>query len=1418
MSEGTSSSAPLDETAKPEPISAPKGKGGKKPWLMIVAVIVVILLIGSAAYVLVLAPKKVKLTATVSPDPFVIDAGGRKPVSAWPMDGKENLSSSADVVYRWSVDPASLGSFSLVAKRSVTFIAAPQAGQGTMTCVITYKGHVVNGTAPITVLEPYLDSVVIVPSSKTLGYSQSQVFNATALSSVATNLTGATFTWSVGGLDSGNYTLNATTGSSVLFTAGSREAFNVSLNATAIYHDVSKTGSALINITPTVAVRSVTYRWYDLFNVPFGDANYLRWDVAGDEQPVSTTYPYVYKWYGNSTNIWYYADMRLDVSGKNMSELNMMAHPEFLPLWGTARGGTAVLDWALYYPSNDQINATHKSLYSLNDGWLVEWNGTMTLDKEAAMAVLNVTSSQFDSFGDWWFNNSAATQSKWKTWVQTESGKTRLDIYPAYEFDLDQLAFNLYGSKVADKVVLTVDTVSWGMEILMTRWLREAFMPTEWYFEDFTMHAVIGPEMTDIHINTGVHYATYAYETTYVPDGATHGEPCWVWEALLQDVAPSNPGHSHSDFDPYQNLTYMNNAPGSYYYGMMMPFDYTPGVFNLSENETMSFEWPAGVQRFYVGVTPGNVSETYSEMDVNYSEPMDVDNFGPGRAVTDNANRTLTYYGPIDFWTWSKNQVNDTNLKDEWTRLGILPYGCPYVEIKMKKTEEPYAKTLQVSGIRSPILVGTDATATVTVLDQFGRTYTNYTGTVHFETNRTGEANLPSDYQFTIGDAGVRAFTLSFTGVGNFTVYCNDTKDTNLTGNQSGIFVIPLPEVIDHFVLDEIQDIGAGGYSDVRVTAYEQYGLIFTAYDGTITFSTNASAGTYLLPLDYTFGVSDGGVKRFENGISFFEAGVYTVSVSDKVNPLATGSKDNIVVVSRNPEETFTMYDMFRYPFGDLMAFRYPLYYQDFVLSNTTDHYTWLYDPTQATLQGVIFAPYRWSAVAKNLTSLSVNMPEFMPPPDGYSIPGSAPNVPGAEANVDIYFNYLNWSWWNSYWVPTWSSNWYWGPAYGDLQGTMDAMTTDGYMIGAVYNVTMNRAAAESWLGMPQTADVATWWDANNESYRGNLSAWFDNEGNWRLDIFCGYDFRYVDLGTMVDLKVLPDGRISLSIGHFSWGYEVLMVRWLTETKVCLHEPYWEDFTLDATYGASFADVSFDGVGMYNLHAVKANESAASDVAWVWEPLRIDYIPSVGRHVSQFDPWASLQYTSWNAGDPLFGTPVNYDATPGWFNLTSYQKLIIKLPTGDNVPGYKGEQAPSDAIYNMAYYNDYTYYNNSIFYGSMDLGYWVTNPFGGGADLDTMYDAVNKVLTIEGPQVFDQVRWGPGGPIYHGAPWIEFNLTPAAPLAAAASISDVAHAEAPSLGSGQSAASELVSLAVVVAGALAMISLLAVPVRHREHC
>jgi len=349
---------------------------------------------------------------------------------------------------------------------------------------------------------------------------------------------------------------------------------------------------------------------------------------------------------------------------------------------------------------------------------------------------------------------------------------------------------------------------------------------------------------------------------------------------------------------------------------------------------------------------------------------------------------------------------------------------------------------------------------TAAMYNQFNEVNTSFVGTVSFSSNRSADVTLPGDYTFTPADAGTHTFdNLTFHAIGYYNISVVWTYNTSVMGYNTNIYVIPLPEVIDHFTVSVpgVQGLMLPGLpAEVHVTAINQYdGRVFKSYSGTVTFETDAPAGTYSLPADYTFSPALEGVAVI-SGLMFDETGVYSLTVTDTVTTSATGSTS--VTVARPPKIDYKMYDMFEQAWGEWWPWRLTVYKTDVILNNESGAYTMVYNPDLRNRQGIIMAPYRWNTTAANMSTLSVNDPEFMP------VMG-ATDLPGANAHLDVYFEYLSWDWWNNYWLPTWSSNYFWNTGF---DGIMTSQTSDGYYVGTVYTATMNRAAAETWLNLSQ--------------------------------------------------------------------------------------------------------------------------------------------------------------------------------------------------------------------------------------------------------------------------------------------------------------------------------------------------------------
>jgi len=444
---------------------------------------------------------------------------------------------------------------------------------------------------------------------------------------------------------------------------------------------------------------------------------------------------------------------------------------------------------------------------------------------------------------------------------------------------------------------------------------------------------------------------------------------------------------------------------------------------------------------------------------------------------------------------------------------------------------------------------------------------------------------------------------------------------------------------------------------------------------------------------------------------------------------------------------TYRVYDMFAEPWGDWWEQRIPNYMFSFPITSG-DLNTLLFLEGYETgnkMQGIIYAPYRMSMTAVDFPGIDVSSPVFMPVLGPSEVSGD----PVAEMN--LYFQYLDMTWWDEYWYPTWSTNPDWSSV---LNYIMYTYLNDGYLVGTTYDITLNRPAAEMWLGMPQSSDPLQWWSSNREMIVETWSDWIDFEGNDRLDIYAGYEDRYYNIAVLMDIDAVGD-EVVLEIGHVSWGYEVLMTRWLTEASVCNHEPWYEDFDMTVSYDSGGVDLISDAVCQFSLHAVAATGTEI-DPAWVWEPNGIDYVPSIWSHPnSDYDPYADIQYVSRNCGDTLFDWPVNYEYTPRTFELSEGDAMIIELPS-DEMVGYQGGALDTED-YILLSQGDTSAFDEIRQDGYLSLGYFVTNP-DGGVNLADCYDPITKTLTIAGPQVFDNERHWSDGPLYHGAPWIEFDV------------------------------------------------------------
>jgi len=558
---------------------------------------------------------------------------------------------------------------------------------------------------------------------------------------------------------------------------------------------------------------SVTYKFYDFFQGKMdeevwgrppeeGGKEWIgRWWWYGTDYVESWSYPVIYQrgsppWYepyAPYDDAAYWTNGRLNVDAENLPlNIDTVAWIDYWWLIGTGHrsfvpwdltlglgdypgaGGYCNLSWYMTYTSVERTNYwgwgpdRHPAAYpyGTHDGWFVEINGTLTLDKLGTMKVFGMNSTTYDALpamaAAWTAEEQPALQ--WWHWLESEGNWWPMVLPYAYNWLLQETVilgndgygkakwlpftlppdwpWNLPGvvgifdlSQYYTKGIVTVPIwiTGWMLENLIGRWLSDwwssmgGFMPYEGYYSDFHLDASIGPESTDLVLDTQVDWLLVA------ADGI--GEPCsppkWMFEPIWGDIPYAT--HTEENFQGeaidyqwssgwhyYKNATgwrksYLTTTVGAYNYGGQNPYAYTPSSWDLGIDrtvgapwqpphpgwgegpgnhsgwiETLIFDW-SEIQ--HKGKVPGyhqapwtyepsySVTEVWGNLvlDPALSKPLYEH---PGQVIITPKN--VTFLGPIDFALWSSltYPANWTRLatNDRWPQCGgILPWGSPII-------------------------------------------------------------------------------------------------------------------------------------------------------------------------------------------------------------------------------------------------------------------------------------------------------------------------------------------------------------------------------------------------------------------------------------------------------------------------------------------------------------------------------------------------------------------------------------------------------------------------------------------------------------------------------------------------------------------------------------------------------------------
>jgi hypothetical protein len=183
---------------------------------------------------------------------------------------------------------------------------------------------------------------------------------------------------------------------------------------------------------------------------------------------------------------------------------------------------------------------------------------------------------------------------------------------------------------------------------------------------------------------------------------------------------------------------------------------------------------------------------------------------------------------------------------------------------------------------------GSPLEITITALDAFNNVAAGYTGTVAFASSDPHPAVLPPAYTFTPADNGMHTFErVTLFTAGAQSLSAQDTASGSLT-TAATVVVAPAPA--NHFLITAPPAAVSGVPFDMTLTALDPYGNVDTNYAGTVDFTTSDSDPGVVLPADYTFQASEGGMHTFTAGVTLLTLGDQTLTAVDTADNTISGN------------------------------------------------------------------------------------------------------------------------------------------------------------------------------------------------------------------------------------------------------------------------------------------------------------------------------------------------------------------------------------------------------------------------------------------------------------------------------------------------------------------------------------------------
>jgi len=585
--------------------------------------------------------------------------------------------------------------------------------------------------------------------------------------------------------------------------------------------------------TSTGSYRSQTLglnSWWERRNIKYGDIE------------VRTSYPFVIGYNPYSAEVppngiscptmkyGLYSFYRVTIDSPNLSTISTGANMplRFVPILGmpyatnyAMSGGWVNWSYYLDYMSNQDIadaeNGTGywNDYYGMtaaqlglatgnpdqaNDGWFIDFQGKVDFNRQAAKKFLNLTGSA-DLRTQFWANNTNGTgpndgkmNTTWSNfWNNDGSGVDNgfgpggpNDIYAGYDFDLAYSPVKIFlkvdPTSTANKLVLRVGAVSYGLELLMTRYLDRAGVQTklESTPEDFYLNGTASPTGADIHCRYVSTYNVVAWKEMGFYSAN------WFMDVLHVDYTSNTAIHPEtlweSRYNPYMTekttprTTYTAWSPGTLTFGTGVAYYYPPMNWSLSANQKIVIKLPAE-SRSVAGYMPykgtgaqdtlngAKMAELASHLEWGeiglgycYGTPYDI------RSATyyDHATKTLTLTGPMDF---ARNKNSAFPL--------LNATGAPSFSFDVMRVSN-YVLT------PGSLLPGT-STLRVTAYNNTGQVVTNWNGTVNLTTASAGINFAGKSWvlvKFSAAGGGNATTQMTVTTAGSKTITSTDVNNS----------------------------------------------------------------------------------------------------------------------------------------------------------------------------------------------------------------------------------------------------------------------------------------------------------------------------------------------------------------------------------------------------------------------------------------------------------------------------------------------------------------------------------------------------------------------------------------------------------------------------------------------------------------